>query len=169
MDPRQKAMTRRVLVLAPDIYAGKVAEIDGDLFRYPGQSFYVQPVRIGTERFLVTKFKELEMELPHLVLNTDPNIVYDYQELLQGSYCPVCQNRLEWSLTMIRTPKGAGFETDDKFCRASCCGMVYSTVPQTVRVVAVPKAVLAKKQQQDWEEEQDLTDSDFLNELRKIE
>lgn len=107
--------------------------------------------------------------MPHHVLNTDPNIVYDYQELLQDSYCPVCQQQLEWKLTMIRTPKGVGVETDDKFCRASCCGMVYSAVPEKVRILAVPKAVLAKKQQQDWEEEQSLADEDFLNELREMD
>lgn len=162
-------MSKRVVVIKPDDLAGTVAELNGNRFRYPGQSFWVQPVLIRGKNTLITEYKEIEHMDESLdaaideflditkrhVLNMDPTIVYDYQNLLTEAYCPSCNSKLDWRISV----QASG--VDDKFCQAECCGMIYSMVPDRVRVVAIPAAVLRGKEAED-------ADDDFLNELRKV-
>lgn len=162
-------MNKRVVVLKPNDLAGTVAELNGNRFRYPGQNFWVQPVLIRGKNTLITEYREIEDMDQSLdaavdeflditkryVLNMDPTIVYDYQNLLMDAYCPSCNSKLDWRIAV----QASG--VDDKFCQSECCGMVYSMVPEKVRVVAIPAAVLRGK-------EADNADDDFINELRKI-
>ena len=156
-------MSKRVIVIKPADLAGMVAELNGNRFRYPGQNFWVQPVLIRGKNTLITEYQEIsDMEIDDTleitkrhVLNMNPEIVYDYQNLLMEAYCPSCNSKLDWRIVVQATA------VDDKFCQTECCGMVYSMVPEKVRVIAIPLASLRGKEADD-------ADDDFLNELRKM-
>lgn len=165
---------KKVVVIKPTMFAGTVAILNGNRFRYPGQKFWVQPVLINGKNQLVTEFKEIEESMDNLnlepgqrnpdcsflyekkfILNMDPTIVYDYQNLLAEAYCPSCKAKLDWRIAV----QASAF--DDRFCRTECCGMIYSMVPDKVRVVAIPAALMK-------EDEEAEADDNFLEQLRKM-
>ena len=64
-------------------------------------------------------------------LTVDPKIVHNYQTILHNAVCPTCNNKIYWNF---------GIESD-KFCHTVCCGIKYSMVPETIRILSVPLAV----------------------------
>lgn len=161
-------MNKKVIVVKPADLAGTVAELNGNRFRYPGQTFWVQPVLIRGKNTLITEYKEIEdmgsldtavdefLDITkRYILNMDPTIVYDYQNLLMEAYCPSCNSKLDWRISVQTSG------VDDKFCQSECCGMIYSMVPDKVRVVAIPTAILRGKEADD-------ADDDFIKELSKM-
>jgi len=122
----------KVLIKKPDIHAGQIAVLDGDWFKYPGQNFWVRPVRLSNgDRTLITEWEVVD-ETPDLGLKIDPSnpyYEYDYQECLRRGTCPNCGKDLEWRLSLASN-------SDDRFCHAVCCAVRYSMVPEKVRIIA---------------------------------
>lgn len=142
-----------MVVTKPVTDAGKIVQLDGEPFKYPSQSFYVQPaLSFDKKKLLITDWRELDvdektaLERQEYIFNNNAK-VYDYQKSLAFGVCSICHCPLQWELGIK--------DADDKFCRASCCGMVYEMVPETVRVISRP-------------EPKDTADEDFLEQLRNI-
>jgi hypothetical protein len=97
------------------------------------------------------------------VLNTDPTIVYNYQQLLLGAECPSCGMKLTFQTVKQQTgvTSPSNWDWDDRLCYVDCCGIRYSMVPQTVRILSTPLAELNNKKRQ--------SDEEFLAELRSIQ
>lgn len=146
-----------VRIKAPAEHAGKIARISGSYFKYPSQNFYVHPAKLedGTET-LVTHFEYLDDDAKKaheakvgFVVSLSDREVYDYQKCLCLARCRTCETPLVWQISREKE--------DDRFCFADCCGIRYSMVPETVRILW------------DTRREADVIDEDdFLNELSKI-
>ena len=97
-----------------------------------------------------------------IVVNLDPFNVYDYQEIKRDAICPTCFSRLSWMIN----PNNK----DDKFCVASCCGIQYYMVPESIRIlsIAVAEATKIDKEYVDNIEYQSC-DEEFLRELRNLQ
>jgi hypothetical protein len=138
--------------------------LKGDRFKYPSQSFWVQPVLLddGSE-VLALAYEECMDEAP-IKIDVDPTVVYDYQECLQRAICHHCGKALHWKLANILNNK-EHFH-DDRFCYAVCCLTRYSMVPEKVRIVAsldVPECT-----EDDKDDELKIEDEEFLRELQKM-
>jgi|AP95_1055475.scaffolds.fasta_scaffold252830_2 hypothetical protein len=92
-----------------------------------------------------------------LKVNPEGNSEYDYHELLERGACFHCARALNWELT-IKGPQ------DDRFCRATCCGLIYSMIPARVKVIAALEAL----EDTAVFEEEEICDEDFLKELESI-
>lgn len=95
-----------------------------------------------------------------LKVNPQGSSEYDYQELLERGSCFQCAQPLNWELQSVL------HEGDDRFCRATCCGTVYSMIPSRVRVVGQLECLMHKDE--DDEEEIAMADEDFLKELQNM-
>jgi hypothetical protein len=167
-------MNDKVIIQKPDYLAGRAATKNGSRFRYPGQSFWVQPViledgeetlAISVREFTVGDAAERAADYINgflndgkTVLSLDPTIVYDYQALLIKAICPSCLRPMDWAM--------AKNGESDKFCVAMCCGMMYGMVPEQVRVISVPIASANNPIREELSSE--LADADFLKELEQM-
>lgn len=160
----------KVIIVKPERLAGTVAHKSGDRFRYPGQRFWVQPVILENgQKELALQIEELPIDNKvaadyssgfvesKITLNTNPHIVYDYYDLECHAKCPSCGSTINW-ISSNDSIKGHL----DKFRYAECCGMQYSMVPERVRVISVPLAVLRADPSICCDE---YDDENFLNEL----
>lgn len=91
-----------------------------------------------------------------IIVNPDPSIVYDYQDILRKGLCSHCQKPLKWNLTPLT-------QQDDRFCFAICCATRFSMVPEKVRVI--PSFAFPLEE----EEKEEAVDSDFLRELEALQ
>lgn len=148
-----------VLIKSPESHAGKMARISGSYFKFPGQNFYVFPGKlvdgehVGAE-VLISDFTYVDTEdqKPRYgaVVSLDSDKVYDYQKSLSLSRCLTCESILRWQISLEKN--------DDRFCYAECCGIRYSMVPETVRILwNTAKSEIAE-----------MADEDFLEELRNL-
>ena len=96
-----------------------------------------------------------------ITVTLDPYKFYDYQEIRGNSLCPSCASKLNWMIN----PNNK----DDRFCIASCCGMHYYMVPDSIRIVSIAEVEASKidKEYVEKIEYQDC-DEDFLRELRDL-
>ena len=147
----------KVIIEFPERLKGLHAEIRGDRFKYPGQSFWVYPVILlpsGKEELIVSYTSiidesvekaaaEIEEFFKETIVKIDPRTVYDYQDLLETAKCPSCGHNLKWILS--NDPVN-GHNMSDKFCFAECCGMQYGMVPEKVRIISVPVASIRSKE-----------------------
>lgn len=133
----------QIIINAPKRLKGQRAEICGDRFKYPGQSFWVFPVILlpSGKKALVLNYTSV---IDEITVKIDPKIVYDYQDLLNNAKCPSCNHSLNWILSNEDSIKG--HEMSDKFCFAECCGMQYGMVPEKVRILSVPVASIQLKE-----------------------
>ena len=162
-------MNNKVVIVKPNHLAGRVATKNGDLFRYPSQNFWVQPVILENgHKTLALEVKDFPMDdsiqLPKgdkIKLNLDPTIVYDYQTLLQNSVCPSCGQCSNWQLPTHP-------DSSDIFCVFQCCGMIYSMIPESVRVIAVPTAIKLKKVNEFIPDNESCDDAEFFKALEEL-
>jgi hypothetical protein len=151
---------RRVVVVKPDVLVGKIAILDGDRFKYPGQGFWVQPVILEGKKNLITHWRELtdmderQIDLP-LKINPDPSLVYGYYDVLTRGVCLHCGKPLQWKLEVK--------ENDDRFCYAICCAIRFSMIPDKVKVIAMPDFGDYK-----IGDEEELADDNFMKALQEM-
>lgn len=144
-----------VLIKSPEKHAGKMARISGSS-HFITQNTCVFPSKLvdGGAEIWVSDFTYVDTE-DHkpkygFVVSLDSDKVYDYQKSLSLSRCRTCESILRWQISLEKN--------DDRFCYAECCGIRYSMVPETVRIL--------------WNtaksEVEEMAEEDFLEELRKL-
>lgn len=56
----REATAKTVRIIKPDVHAGKMAIVTGERFKYPGQDFWVTPVRLrGGQEALAVEYEEV--------------------------------------------------------------------------------------------------------------
>lgn len=109
----------------------------------------------------VTGVSKQANKLPKVKIKLDPFEIHDYQKIKEISHCPTCNHKLYWTINK-------NYE-DDRFCVASCCGMHYYMVPETVRILPVAEADVKKLDSKYAENiENQLVDEDFFRELQSL-
>jgi len=157
-----------VRIKKPEEHVGKIAKVSGSYFKFPGQNLYVFPGTLeedGSE-VLISSFEYLDDEsrMKHenvygfIVKPYDTKEVYDYQKSLTLARCPTCNAFLEWEISKEKE--------DDRFCFALCCGMRYSMIAESVRIVSSTEKSLFRDSVAHHAEL--LDDEDFLKELSKM-
>ena len=151
-----------VLIKSPQTHMGKMARISGSYFKYPGQSFYVFPGKLvdcehaGAE-VLISDFSYVDKESQEkheskygFVVSLENDKIYDYQKSLSLARCRTCEHILRWQVSLEKE--------DDRFCYAECCGIRYSMVPETVRILWNTTKEIAE-----------MDDDDFFKELQNLQ